>query len=294
MNYIGICRSNGDLYEGNPSSGSPSPSSTMLLPVRFSDSDADVKETLGYPQSVFKEDFFDPITKIRRGRIFNAGGNQPQNWYVHHPARQDLIKVNCRNGTAQQIELITYQKDPLSNLRHNTKLPDLIIGKEPFISIWKILSIETSFSGTPVLTMKSYRSFGVIPELKLEAIPRVARDKVISALDKVDNSSNRLGPTDTVDRCRDALSVVFGHLIDGPGKDLNKAVNGYITQYNDGKDNLISWAGKMVARLHSRGKPNEQHNLGLSELVEEDAQLALRCLWLVLVEIGWTRNRTLS
>lgn len=293
MNFIGVCSSNGDLYEGSPGSGLPFSSSVALLPVRFTSDGSDTKETLGgYPQSIFKEDFFDPITKIRRGRIFNAESTQPRNWYVHHPARQDLRKVDCRYGTAQQIELITYQKDPLNNLRHSNVYPDLIIGKEPFVSIWKIISIETSFSGTPVLTLKSYRSFGAIPDLIPNAIPETARSKLIAALDKVENSSNRLGPTDVVDRCRDALSIVFAHLIDEPDKDLSKSINSYVVKFNSSKDNLVSWAGKIVARLHSRGKPNEQVKQGVDDLGEEDAQIALKCLWLIFVEIGWAKSRT--
>ncbi len=246
----------------------------------------------GYPKNVFKEDFFDPITKIRRGRIFSAEGNQSQKWYVHHPARQDLEQVSCRNGTAQQIDLITFQKDPLNSLRHCGRYPELIIGKEPFVSIWKILSIESPYSGTPILTLKSYRSFGDVPDLIPTSIPENARNRIIPAIEKVENSSNRLGPTDVVDRCRDALSIVFSHLIGEPEKDLSKSINGYIKKLNSNKDNLVSWAGKIVARLHARGKPNEQEKQGLSDLSEEDAQLALKCLWLVTTEVGWAKSRS--
>ena len=70
-------------------------------------------------------------------------------------------------------------------------------------------------------------------------------------------------------------------------KDLGEAIKAYVRLQPKNQDNLISWSDRIVARLHSRGKPNEQHKMGLNESTEEDAQLALRCLWLVLVEIGW-------
>jgi len=292
MNYIGVSNSSGELYEGNPSSGFPLSSSSVLLPVRFTNEGANITETLGgYPKHIFKEDFFDPITKIRRGRIFSAEGNQPQDWYVHHPARQDLKEVNCRDGVAQRVGLLTYQKDPLNSLRGIRKFPELIIGREPFTSIWKILSIETSYSGVPLLTLKSFGSFGDVPELIPTAIPENAYKRIASAIEKVENSINRLGPTDVVDRCRDALSIVFGYLINAPEKALAKSINGYVSKFNSNNDNLISWAGKIVARLHSRGKPCEQEKQSVSEISEEDAHLALRCLWLVTVEVGWAQPR---
>jgi hypothetical protein len=109
-------------------------------------------------------------------------------------------------------------------------------------------------------------------------------------LEKVENSSNRLGPTDVVDRCRDALSVVFGHLGGDRKKDLANAIKAYENKNGKREEDLVSWSGRIVARLHSRGKPNEQHNKGLRDLTEEDAQLTLRCLWLVLIELNWAKN----
>jgi len=42
------------------------------------------------PNLVFREDSFDPITKIRRGKVYKEviGNNQP--WRVHDLARTDL------------------------------------------------------------------------------------------------------------------------------------------------------------------------------------------------------------
>jgi hypothetical protein len=45
----------------------------------------------------------------------------------------------------------------------------------------------------------------------------------------------------------------------------------------------------LVARLHSRGKGNEQHRLGLAAPVEEDAQLAIEALGFTIRELQWAR-----
>ena len=44
-----------------------------------------------------------------------------------------------------------------------------------------------------------------------------------------------------------------------------------------------------VARLPSRGKGNEQHLLGVSSPVDEDAQLAIEALGFTLREFEWGR-----
>lgn len=45
--------------------------------------------------------------------------------------------------------------------------------------------------------------------------------------------------------------------------------------------------GQVVARLHVRGKANEQESKGLRLPVEEDAELCLHALGFVLRDIGW-------
>jgi hypothetical protein len=292
MNFLGVCRDSHRVYQGRTSSGSPINPHPVLLPVSFvgdieSSDTSSITEVPGFSSHVFKEDYFDPITQIRRGSIFRTFGNQPQTWQVQDPYRADLKKVRRSRGTAQEVDLITYQSDPLNDLRNIDTYPEVILGAEPFSSIWKILSIESSVSRLPLITLKAYRFFGAVPTLLDNNIPEECIQSLHAALEKVANSSHRLGPTDVVDRCRDALSIVFGTLVSDRNIDLSASVNKYVKQKNKSQDNLISWSGKMVARLHSRGKPNEVHKNKLRELSEEDAQLALRCLWLVLVELHW-------
>ena len=299
MNYLGISKRNGCIYEGDWGNGIAVLNNPLILPIRFSygevvtsskDLGLPLSDACGLPGHIFREDFFDPITKIRRGRVYRAGGTQPVDWRVQDQRRSDLKLENWADGTAQKIELVSYQHDTLNFLNDLSTFPEIILGSGSFISIWKIISIESSISGTPVLTLKSYRSFGAVPKLLENNIPNDIYIKLFSALDKVENSSNRLSAIDIIDRCRDTFSIIFGAIGGDQSKDLGKAIEAYVRTLNKNNDNLISWSGRMVARLHSRGKPNEQHKIGLNESTEEEAQLALRCLWLVLVELGWAIN----
>lgn len=287
MKYIGIESNTGDVYEGSRSHG-VRVNNPVLLPYYFVgrglDTELKNREYSGMPFYLFREDYFDPITKIKRGRFYNA--ETETEWYLQDFQRNDLTDVPCRDGFAKRARLITYQKNPLTEFREQIHYPDVILGREPFISIWKIISIETSFSGVPIVTLKSYRSLGELPELKIDSIDSDILPALTEAIEKLENSINRLGPTDVVDRCRDTLSVVFGFLCNNRKNDLKDSIDGYLKQY-ELQENMISWAARIVNRFHPRGKPNEQFKLGIRPPSEEDAQLSVRCVWLVLVELGW-------
>lgn len=47
-------------------------------------------------------------------------------------------------------------------------------------------------------------------------------------------------------------------------------------------------AALIVARLHSRGKGDEQLQKGLREPSHEDAEFCVQTLGLVMREVGWT------
>lgn len=288
MNYLGISQDTGDVYEGSRSHGVRA-DVPFLLPYKFVGKDFDESDAGDdlYPTGshIFREDFFDPITRIKRGRFYHVEGEV--DWYLQDNKRSDLERVKCRGGYAQRDQLITYQRSSLVELRESASYPDVILGREPFISIWKIISIETSVTGTPIVTLKSHRSFGETPKLIATQVPDCVVPALKTAIEKLENSINRLGPTDVVDRSRDVLSVVFGELCSNREKDLGKAISAYVNLQDKQRDNLISWGAHIVNRLHPRGKPNEQFRHGFREPSEEDAQLAVRCVWIVLVELGW-------
>ncbi|WP_394389225.1 hypothetical protein [Shewanella woodyi] len=291
MNHLGISPQTDDVYEGSRSHG-VRVDAPFLLPYQFVGKGFDKSDFTDQlyrtGSHIFREDFFDPITRIKRGRFYHVEGEA--DWYLQDNKRSDLERVECRSGYALRDRLITYQRSPLVELRKPAPYPDVILGREPFISIWKIISIETSITGTPIVTLKSHRSFGETPELITDQVPDSVLTALKTAIEKLENSINRLGPTDVVDRCRDVLSVVFGERCSNREKDLGKAIVGYVALQDKKHDNLISWAAHIVNRLHPRGKPNEQFRHGFREPSEEDAQLAVRCVWIALVELGWGRS----
>lgn len=255
----------------------------MLLPLYF-ESSADMRETSDIrdaPGRLFLEDSFDPITRIRRGRIYcRETGGQPAQRYIEAPSSE--------LGTMEK-RLYTYQRESLYPLKgaHGSKLPKILLGGDDFQSLWAILAIEQDANETYVLTLKSYRSLGELPELDFEQIPQKLHKALTGRLEHVENAIHRATPNDIVDRCRDVLSLVFGELCGFSEKDLGPAIKAFSELSKDQPKHLLLDASDLVRRLHSRGKPNVQERFQTRALEEEDGQLAVRCLGLALREIGW-------
>jgi len=284
MYYLGISNDNGIVYEGmdthHGQTVQPRPS---MVPLRFS-IDGNLAPIVSryapYPETLFREDSFDPISKIRRGRVFTMGPSQPAGWYLQpNPLlSSELIAVR----------LITYERNALNEIAAQpapAHYPRVVLGREPFLTFWRIVSIEGSISETPVLTLKSRTSLGDLPELDLQKIPADLRPLLAGSLEKLEASINRFAPTDVVDRCREALAVIFSHACGDLKKDLMDAIRALVPAEVRNEDVQYN-AGRIVARLHSRTKSAERAK-GLREPSEEDANLAVKCLWFILAEKGW-------
>jgi hypothetical protein len=297
MSELGICKRSGRLYEGNSSAGIAINYHVPIIPIEFVGVDMQQDNpSLNQPNLVFREDSFDPITKIRRGRVYKEviGHNQP--WRVHDFARTDLKRVQWDQGEAQELEVTSYYAAPLFQLRQMTSLPKVILGKTPHHTYWKILSIETQYDGKPMLTLKAISNFGTVPELVLNQVPEIAQKPIQDALENVEVAANKIGSVETVDACRNALSIVFGALAQDTTLDLGQGISHRIKvnkaeskNPNANGQDLITQNADIVRRLHPRGKANEMVRRNTRAISQEDANLALNCLWFVLVELGWAK-----
>ena len=294
MEYLGFNRNIGAVYEGEPNSGYRVLPPPNLAPIRFFTGNK-VQPLMPYSDGmaveIFREDDFDPVTKLRRGRVFRLRScSQPLVWRVNDPHQDTLTTEKWGNGFAQKTELSTYERHTLPDLAQakTSTLPHVAIGWEPHITFWKIISIECNLVGTPVLTLRAKHSLGDTPEIIEANVPALVLKPLVDAVDKVEASVNRLSAVDVIDRCRSALSVAFGFQSGDMSKDLVQAIEAYLKKESS-NENLCSWCGRIVARLHSRGKPNEQAGKGVRPPTDDDADLALNCLNVVLIEFGWAR-----
>jgi hypothetical protein len=295
MEYLGFDRYIGAVYEGDVNDGHRVIPPPLLAPIRFfHGKELSPISTVGneLATEIFREDDFDAVTKVRRGRVFKLRScAQPHEWHVSDPYRPHLPRTQWGAGTTQCVSLGTYERHCLQGLADISALamPAVALGWEPHITFWKVISIECNLVGTPVLSLRARHSLGDTPEILEENVPPKLLKALVEVIEKVEASTNRLAAVDVIDRCRSALSVAFGFKAGDMSKDLSQSIDGYLQKENAGRENLCSWCGRIVARLHSRGKPNEQVGKGLRPPTESDADLALNCLKTVLIEFGWAR-----
>lgn len=201
MEYLGFERQTGAVYEGQPDHGYRVIPPPHLSPIRFL-SDGKVPPINHYGDGLatelFREDDFDPVTKLRRGRVFKFGFSHLRQWHVFDPYRQTLPVVQWAKGIAQEISLPTYEGRDLPEFKDVPAhlLPTVVIGWYPHFTFWKIVSIECNLVGTPVLSLRAKHSLGDTPELLMEKIDDIMRVPLSEALGKVEASVNRLSPTE--------------------------------------------------------------------------------------------------
>ncbi len=290
MNDLGVCRHTGIVYEGSPSSGgtrvTPPP---LLLPVKFeSDPATTSNESASFlPPDIFREDNFDPTTRIRRGRVYTRRHlMQPTNWYVQDPLRTDLEQIRLGPArVAQQAELCTYQRASLVSRGIKIPYPRVVLGAEPYVSIWELILVETSATDFPLLTLRAVRTFGDLPMIALDRVEESARRIFSESWIRLEEIVTKGSAVDVVDRCRDVLAVIFRLQTSVQGAELAALIDTFSRSKREGREDLVTWCGRIVARLHAR-KPNKQMDEGLRAISEDDALLAIKCVAFIVTELG--------
>jgi hypothetical protein len=165
------------------------------------------------------------------------------------------------------------------------------IGTRDAASAWRIVQTEIIASGDVLVTLKALTAFGIIPDLLDDKVPFDSRGPVKQALERAVNSAFRETAVSVVDQCRNAISVVLAHYLVSGGEApnvLSKDLQALSNVLNNRKETVLSNVSHVVARLHSRGKGNEQQQRGTRVVAEQDGEFAVQALGLVLREVGWT------
>lgn len=277
---LGVCTSTGRIYAGSIHDGMLLDPSPFISPCKIAVNQdelrqgPDAKNPFGH---MFREDFYDPKSRIRRGRLYSnvGGGVQPQSWRQSHGSALGRFNTYFRGSIWHQF------------YRGNKRSLYLLLGDEERYTRWKVIDVELLASGEELITLKSHSVFGSIPVLLECEIPQADLSLINKKLDHLLDDLHSAGAESVVDDCREALSAILGSFLDSGDKDLGALVNEL------GKLqpplNLARDMADAVKILHPRRKSNEQRARGLRQITDEDAQLAVIALPTVLVEIGWGR-----
>ena len=270
------------FYEGNSNAVRTVHSATVISPVS-----CDFISTHGRNEAIFREDSFDPVTRIRRGRLY-VDKTGIHNW--------DQVKIDSHNtyNWGNLRPTASYESWQPGN---NKKIDGSIIqiGTGGFETKWRIVGLEKIYIGHILLTLRANSLLGVIPELVNGIADKdgnaVDPKPVQTALDSLVDTFHRQQATPTVDVARETVRVVLAAWVgeSAEGKDLGKVIN----DIPKGKD-IARWAASIVNRLHPRGK-SAQHEQQAAEGVTlrpvawEDAEISVHLVGMLLREIRWAQ-----
>lgn len=299
--YLGIDNNSGLVYEGWGHPSSPtiptphialatlirSPEDWLALPLNFSQS------SLSW---IFREDTFDAVTRTRRGRLyFQPGGIQPTTTSVTPHPYEDPFGKSAGQGGLTRKTLYTYMAcTPLLQEPNQGQGSTLALGTTQAVSSWRVVQTELLISGCVMVTLKALSAFGILPAIDMNKVSMEHQQPVTQAFNRALDSAFRETAISVVDHCKNAMTVILGRWLVQQGhsksildKDIGEVAKVVLTPPY--QMFVIGNLAQVAARLHARGKGNEQHAKEARPPIEEDAQLAIEALGLILRDIGWAK-----
>jgi hypothetical protein len=212
---------------------------------------------------IFREDDFNSVARIRRGRFYEiANSQQPlEQWSLPHPGE---YYNNPKRGDGLYRKTLTiYDQYQLGS---NIEPPKLVaLGSAE--SLWQVIyKPERISTGELLFTLRARHAFGILPELERASIPEEGRDKVIETLEKLKDAAYRESPASVIDRARDAAQWCLATWAASNSEDpllLHEDLGPLIKRLRELKSGSTK-AAEVVRILHSRVKPQRTREIRIS------------------------------
>jgi hypothetical protein len=297
--HLAICKHTGLVYEGMGAADIPSiptPSTTQAKLIEAEGDWQDLPRGLAVDSLrwLFREDSFDPVTRIRRGRLYEPqpGQGQPNQQRVGpHPYEDPMMRQVGAGGRVAKALYTFTACHPLLNLPNQGQGMTLALGDARAASPWRIIQTELLAGGSVMVTLKSFSAFAIIPAVDYAQVAPEHRPAVADAIERVMNSAFRETPTSVVDHCRAALTVLLSRWLVQTLREDDGALAldlGPLARRMEAHEMVcVASAAHIVARLHARGKPNEQQARGLRPPESGDDEFALEAVGLAIRDLGW-------
>lgn len=298
--YLGIDNQSGLIYEGLGGPELPVVPTPNVTQAKLIESDQDWNSLpSGIFQSpmawVFREDSFDAVTRTRRGRLYFSpdGQGQPSAQRANaHPYDDPMRRAVGQDGRIVKSLFCYMACTPLLSKANQGLGATLSLGSPRAASAWRIIQTEVLANGCVMVTLKALTAFGIVPEIDTAKIDHEFKQSVTQAMNRVLDSAFRETPISVIDHCRNAMTVLLSRWLVQQGHDrsiladdLGKIAN--VLAKEPYAISCASWLAQVVARLHVRGKGNEQHARSLRIPVEDDAEAAIQALGFVIRDIDW-------
>lgn len=296
MKAIGIDENNYLIYEGSGTWGHPVWPTPAVLPAFIVDeySDDISPKNVGYlgQPFIFIDDGYDPTSRVRKGRIYEKGDQQPMQWYVQmHPAIPgERDEVNDNGVLSKRLLSFRQFNFALGIERLGIDNPLIVLGKDKQFTIWSVIDIETSISGETILFLKARKTMGVLPRVNYGGIDKKYHNSIKDKINRLAEDIHKAGADSIVDRCREAASaVVNAYLLENGHIDRPKDLGQTVAPLRDkAKKYVTANCVDTLAKLHSRTKYSEQENKSLRHINEADSEFAIQSLILSMQELGYT------
>ncbi|WP_423680469.1 hypothetical protein [Undibacterium sp. WLHG33] len=304
MSRLGFDKETGMVYEGRGDPSYPiwptpvlaqatlieSPTCFKLLPHNF--------ETNPFAW-MFREDSFDPVSRVRRGRLFQKFGNSGwENTQVEvHPALSSDMRSVGSSGRVNKTLGLFIECTELLSKPNKGEGARLAIGGVSAFSLWRIIQTERTVNQDVLVTLRAESAFGILPDLDLSKINPESIKRISSAIARVLDAAYRELPTSVVDQCRNAATVLISRWMyqetsseQQEEKDLGAWINTVRNHFKERPKIALCSALDIISKLHPRGKDNELEKMQLRAVTDEDAEFAVHTLGFIIREIGWSKD----
>lgn len=263
----------GDWYEGNRAFLRPIQPRPVVAPAKI--------ENMAVPiEVVFREDTYDPTTRVRRGRFYKRidGLQIPSGLVPLSSYPRPATIVSTSGGSIVDFQSAFEQADDLNSVITKSDGYAIVIGTSSANTKWRVIDAEGLSDGTTLFTLRALSSSGLLP------VMATSDQELRDASEKVIDAALRQAPTPVVDVCRESTRLALSRYLHKDG-DLAKLIGNIPID-----EHMIRSAATIINRFHTRGKSSERERrekLGtpLRPVLDEDAMLAVRLFGFLLVEM---------
>lgn len=299
MKAIGIDQDRYLLYEGQLGWGQAIwPQPTLLAASVVDESSeelAPAPNDLLFAPFVFIDEGYDPVSRVRRGRLFEKPDTPKQEWHLYpHPAVPgEQAQAALRNGQLTKWLATFWEFRWAPKMKQlGIERPLILLGTKDQFTVWSVIAVEASISGEAIVYLKGRKTFGALPRILYEHIQEEFRDQVRKKIEYLAAEINVAGPESVVDAVREAMTAVLSAYaqqngLAKEGRDIGDLANAFANHPDYKQKDVVINLAKTAGRLHSRRKNAVQEKLKTREIVEQDAELAIQCIGTVLCDLGW-------
>lgn len=304
MSRLGFDKESGMIYEGIGGPGHPVwPTPIVVQATIIEDPTSFEKVPPNFdiaPFSwMFREDYYDPVSRVRRGRLFQKFGNAGLEYKkveVHPALHSDIRRIEADRRVSKSLGIFS-ECTELLNKPNNGEGMSLVTGNASTFSVWRIIQTERTVNQDILVTLRSESSLGILPDLDVGKIGVESSESVKSAIARVLDTAYRELPTSIVDQCRNAVTVIVSRwMFQETGsvrqdkKDLGSWISSIRSHFNECPKIALCASLEVINKLHPRGKDNELKKLELQSVSEKDAELAVQIVGFVIREVGWAKS----